>query len=226
MSTDFNFRGKAYDHALVILQGGHPDFLNTKRGKLSSNVTTTTVTPHAGRCVHISAVSYIRGPLGNLGPTQATFEMGCAGDQAPPYYLWNGLYDWSVSNKGTPSGVASQGTSSSPPRWYSFLPSSNLSSAILTAVAGNHNMELETTEFDTDQTYASGNSLRAVTSNTLANAGKLTNQNASGGADFASSAAFSPGTDTVVGVVTRGKYYNAYSVNSLAFSPTYVRGTR
>lgn len=228
MSSNFSFPGNQYDHFLNIVQGGHPDFLPKVAGTLSSNVTAelATVTPHAGQVVHVVTPQALTQPLTSRGPYLAQFEMGCAVDKAPPIWLENGLYDKCITNKGTPAGTAAQGTTSVPPSWYSLIPASHPTFAVLNGVVGFAGLQLETTEYDTDQTYTSGQPLRAVTSNSNANAGKLTNQNASGGAGFASGAAFAPGTDTVVAYVHRGEYRTMHDKDALNVVSHYVRGTR
>jgi hypothetical protein len=70
--------------------------------------------------------------------------------------------------------------------------------------------ELESTEFDTVQTYAPNQTLTAATGTTLATAGVLTNQSAT------------PYTNAVCGVVSRGKYTNSYGRSVLAFWPVYL----
>jgi hypothetical protein len=74
--------------------------------------------------------------------------------------------------------------------------------------------ELETTEYDTAQTYTPNQPLRAIVDDTNSSAttggGCLTNQT------------ITVGTNAFVGVVSRGTYTNAYGKSALAFWPVYV----
>lgn len=226
MSTSYVVPAQAFVHTLRVVTGFDPDYAAIVRGALSSNVDTTVFTPHAGLCVHIASTVAISQPY-SRGPKQNYFEMGCAGAQFPPMFLWGGLYDPSNSNKGTPSDVASYLPSSTYPHGYMAVnPPSNPQRAVMPAVVSIPNYQFENTEYDTAQTYSPGDWLRAVTANNNANSGKLTNQNASGGAGFASSAAFAFGTDTVVGVVSQGTYTNADNVSVLSYFGHYVKGSR
>lgn len=217
--------GRPYDHHLQVVKGNDPVYLNTTRGRLHSAVDTSTVLVYPGRVVHVFNTTVVSQPITNMGPPLPNFKMGCVGAKHPAY-LRSGLYDYYSSNKGTPSGVAASGSTSYPPNWFSTNPSSDLTKAVLSAIQWNPNLELETTEYDTDQTYSTGEFLRAVTSDSLATAGALTNQDASGGAGFATSSALTVGTDTIVGQVNKGEFRNSYSRDVLNFIPMYVRGTR
>lgn len=70
--------------------------------------------------------------------------------------------------------------------------------------------ELESTEFDTAQTYAPNETLTAATGTTLATAGVLTNQSAT------------PYTNAICGVVSRGEITNAFGRAALCFWPVYL----
>ena len=174
---------------------------------LSSNVNinSTGLPPQSGMVVHNTANG---------------FEMGANLTQMP-IFLWPGYADFDVTNPGVPAGTALGGTTTNLPAWVPIRPTGKL--AGLVAVGA---YELETTEFDTAQTYAINDLLRAVTSNTDVNAGKLTNQDASGGAGFATSSKLTVYTDTAVGVVSRGTYTNSFGKQVLAFWPVYLPGTR
>lgn len=75
--------------------------------------------------------------------------------------------------------------------------------------------ELETTEFDTAQTYAPNEPLRAHTD------GKLTNQSV---VLFSQDNSPQTNATAVVGIVSRGKFTNAYGVSALAFWPVWAPG--
>ncbi len=199
--------GNSFDHTLTALKGWPSQTALDFDAPLSTNVNinSTSAPVQSGMCVHNTALG---------------FEMG-ANVTMMPMFLWPGGTDYDVANPGVPAGVALGGTSSNLPGWIPIRPTGKLSA--LVAVGA---YELETTEFDTGQTYGINDPLRAVTNNTNANAGKLTNQNASGGAGFANSAAFAVYTDTMVGVVSRGAYTNSHGVQVLAFWPVFLPGTR
>lgn len=95
--------------------------------------------------------------------------------------------------------------------WVSVNPSGNI--MCLVATGG---YELETTEFDTTQTYNRNDPLRARTTD-----GKLTNQNV-----VLFSQTNNPATDStaVVGIVSRGRFKNAYGRDVLAFWPVWAPG--
>lgn len=207
MSTTYVFPGLMFDHTLTPLKGWPSQTALDFDAPLSSNVNIggTGAPVQSGMCVHNTALG---------------FEMGAKINQMA-LFLWPGGTDFDVSNPGVPAGVALGGTSSNLPAWVPIRPTGKL--VALVATGG---YELETTEFDTAQTYAINDYLRSVTSNTDANAGKLTNQDASGGAGFATSAKCTVYTDTVVGVVSRGAYTNSNGKQALAFWPVYLPGTR
>jgi hypothetical protein len=152
--------------------------------------------------------------------TAAGFEMG-ANLTKMAIFLWPSHSDFDVSNPGVPAGTVLGGTTANPPGWVPWRPTGKLVGLVATG-----GYELETTEFDTAQTYVINQTLRAVTSNTDANAGKLTNQNASGGQGFASPGVNVVYTDSIVGVVSRGAYTNSNGRSVLAFWPVYLPGTR
>lgn len=229
MSSSYTYPGQAYAHTLKALKGWYSEIALDAEVKPTTNVNINS--DHSpmvsGLCVHPTGANANSDPYGGTttGPGTFAVEMGCSG-AGMPLFLWPGQNDPDISNPGVPAGTSAFGDSTyGPPDYLSVFPGQSGTENMMALVAKGP-YELETTEFDTDQTYTPGQFLRAVTSNTLATAGKLTNQNASGGAGFASSAAFSPGTDTVVGIVSRGKYVNANKKQSLAFWPHYAYGTR
>lgn len=231
MSTGFVTPGQAYEHMLNALKGYDPVYPADTRGKLHSDVDLTVVTPQSGLCVYPDATTADHAAaFRNRGPKIKQFHLGCAGAlHGPPFWLWNGVYEGDVSNKGTPAGVSAVGTTAyGVPGWVAAMPGRDPSvSEQLWGLSGLGSYELETTEFDADQTYAAGQWLRAVTLDNNANGGKVTNQNASGGAAFgATSTTFTILTDTIVGIVASGVYQNNYGKNVLAFYTYFLPGTR
>jgi hypothetical protein len=92
--------------------------------------------------------------------------------------------------------------------WKAIAPAGILSG--LVAIGG---YELETTEFDSVQTYLPNEPLRAVRSDSAANAGTLTNQ---GVVLY---------TNLVCAVVSRGKRTNHHGKTVLSFWPVYLPGS-
>jgi hypothetical protein len=222
------FLGQSFDHMLNALKGYGPYMVDIE-GTLSGNVNIGSVgnPPKAGMCVHVQTAAAVgNGAFVGNGPSEPAFEMG-ANLKMMPIFLWNSFDDFDVSNPGVPAGVALGGTTANPPAWVPVFPAGRLVGLVAKGA-----FELETTEFDTAQTYAPNDFLRAVTSNTDANAGKLTNQDASGGAGFATSAKAVWGDptltawDSVVGRVSRGTYTSNYGKLVLSFWPESLPGTR
>ena len=229
MST---YAGQMYDHTLEALKGWfHMSALDID-GTLSSNVNinSTNDPVQPGMVVHVSAVSAPgAGTNFNNGVPIPVFEMGASVTQMP-IFLRNGTSGYDTTNPGVPAGTplgGSGGVAGSPgsgvvPAWVSVRPTGKLSGLVATG-----GFELETTEFDTAQTYAVNDPLRAVTSNTNANAGKLTNKgNTGAGNPGFTASAFTVYTDTVVGIVSRGKYVNKRGKQALAFWSFFLPGTR
>lgn len=217
------YPGQMFDHTLDALKGWPNPCAVDISGTLSSNVNrgSTGLPIYGGMCAHVQSVT-----AGS--PPEPIFEMG-ANLAMMPIFLWVGDADYDVSNPGVPAGTPLGGSggvlgspgSGTPPAWVPIRPSGHVMG--LVAVGG---FELETTEFDTAQNYSPNDPLRAVTSNTDTNAGRLTNQDASGGQGFATAGSFTVYTDTVVGVVSRGSYVNKHGKQALAFWPVYLPGTR
>lgn len=213
MSTTNGFLGQMFDHTLVPLKGWPSPTALDFDSPLSTNVNinSTGVPPQSGQVVHNTSLG---------------FEMGAKLTQMP-IFLWPGYADFDVTNPGVPAGVVIGGTTTNLPAWVPIRPTGKLSGLVATG-----SYELESTEFDTAQTYAINDLLRAVTSNTDANAGKLTNQDASGGDGFATASKCVWGDPTatnwesIVGVVSRGTYTNANGKQVIAFWPVYLPGTR
>lgn len=219
-----SYPGQAFDHTLDALKGWPNPHAVDLSGTISSNVNrgSAGLPIYGGMCVHVASVTAGSPPV-------PVFEMGASVTKMP-IFLWVGDADWDVSNPGVPAGVALGGTggvSGTPgagtvPGWIPIRPSGNVMGFV--AVSG---LELETTEFDTDQTYSPNDPLRAVTSNTATNAGRLTNKGntGSGNPDYTASA-FTVYTDSTVGVVSRGSYTNKHGKQALAFWPVYLPGSR
>lgn len=238
MSSNFVTPGQAYDHDLLVTKGLHPDYPVDARGRFAATVDFTVIIAHAGRVVYQSDVNNTANVSGNLltgrGPGVPVFRMGRAGFKGgPPFWMWNGAYDPSVSNKGTPSGVAAVGASTYVAPWVSALPGRAPDQTnSLWVLSGIAPLKLETTEYDAAQTYAVGDFLRAVTLDNNANGGVVTNQNASGGAALATTTstftllAGAAAADTVVGYVADKTYNNAYDRGVLSLWTYFLPGTR
>jgi hypothetical protein len=229
VSANFTTPGQAYDHLLNPLKGFHPDWAVDVRGKLHTTVDLTVVTPHSGRVVHIAATVTRPNAFTGRGPHLPAFSMGCgAVRKGPPIWLWSGVYEPDISNKGTPSGVATTGAANYPPNWLSSMPGRDpTNSEQVWGLVGIPGLEVETTEYDTAQTYLPGEHLRAVTLDNNVNGGVVTNQNASSGAALATTTnAFTLLTDTVVGIVSRGTYKNSNDRQVLSLYTFFLPGTR
>lgn len=88
------------------------------------------------------------------------WETGCIGGQMP-YFAQNASYDSDAMNDANDWGP-------------SAIPSAT---PLITCIPATAAVELATTEFDPDQTYAIGEPLRAIVANTNAvTGGRLTNQ--------------------------------------------------
>lgn len=223
----YSYPGTSFDHTLTGLKGFPTESHLDLDGTLSSNVNIGGIgtQPLAGQVVHVASTTTGVGSNGN-GPNVPVFEMGAHLTQMA-IFLWPSALDFDVSNAGVPAGVALGGTTTNLPAWVPIRPTGKL-----VGLVAKGSFELESTEYDTNQTYAVGDLLRAVTSNTDANAGKLTNQNASGGQAFASPGKLVYGDpsvaawDSPVGVVSRGQYTNALGIPVISFWPVYLPGSR
>lgn len=191
-------------HTLNPLKGWPSPVALDFAGQISGAVTIAPLP--AGRCVHVDSVTALTYGVGP-GPTNAggtpIFKTGVVGTQMG-IFLFQGSQDFDVSNPaGPPAGYPNPGTD-----WYAIGPK-----GISAGLVANGPYELETTEFDTAQTYSPNQPLRAISADTNATQGTgggcLTNQ----GITF--------GTNAFVGVVSRGVYQNAYQQQVLAFWPVY-----
>jgi len=136
-----------------------------------------------GRVVHVN--------------NQNEFEMGVAGTQMGIFTL-NGSEDYDVSNPGTtPAG--------------NFMHQAIAPTGVMSGLVANGAYEIESTEFDDNQTYQANELLTATADNTtLATGGVLTNQNA---VQY---------VNPICGVVSRGRFVNAHGVPVLAFWPEWL----
>lgn len=234
MSTTYSYPGQAYAHTLNPLKGWYELSALDADCRLSANVNlnSTGATVHSGSVVHATGKIAQSDPYGGTttGPGQLEVEMGCGAGHGPPIFLWPGNNEPDIVNPGVPTGTPVYGDSTyGPPDQVSIFPRAG--GEAMPGLVGLGAYELETTEFDTAQTYTAGNGLRAVTSNTNANGGKITNQGASSAAFTSSTTLVIPGanaatTDTIVGWVSRGTYVNSYRKSVLSFWSDYVPGTR
>jgi len=219
-----SYPGQMFDHTLDGLKGWPRPHAVDMSGTLSSNVNrgSAALPIYGGMCVHVASVTA-------GAPPEPVFEMG-ANLTKMPIFLWVGDADYDVSNPGVPAGTplgGSGGVLGTPgagtvPGWVPIRPSGHVMG--LVAIGG---YELETTEFDTDQSYSPNDPLRAVTSNTNTNAGRLTNKgNTGAGNPGYTSSAFTVYTDSTVGIVSRGSYTNKHGVQALAFWPVFLPGSR
>ncbi len=138
---------------------------------------------------------------GQLEPGVIKHQMGL--------FIFQGANDLDVNN-------------SSGSEWTPVSPSGNVACFVAKGA-----FELETTEFDTAQTYAINDPLRAPTGNaadgyTSAKSGKLTNQSV-----VLASQTNTPQTSStaVCGIVSRGKFTNNYKKSVLAFWPVWYPGS-
>lgn len=221
-----SYPGQMFTRTLDALKGWPSPTAVDISGTISSNVTADCV--YSGRCVHVASV--VQGGAGTPSPGNnvptPVFEMG-ANIRKMACFLWVGLDGYDVYNPGVPAGVPLGGNTANPAAWVPIRPSGTVMA--LVAIGA---YELETTEFDTAQTYSPNQLLRAVVLNNSTDGGKLTNQDASGGQALSTSSVLAYGDpsiaawDSPVGVVSRGKYTNKNGISSLAFWPVYLPGTR
>jgi len=224
--------GQAYDHTLTALKGWFKEMALDAAVTIGSNVNIGSIGSPVvpGLVVHpVSTVSALS-PYGEGidGPKTFTVEMGASG-VTMPMYVYSSSTDPDVSNPGAIPGVPVYGNTTYPDVYLSVLPLVGGSNLVALVAEGGY--ELESTEYDTAQVYVTGQALRCVTSNTDANAGKLTNQRGTTAA-FNSAGLLQVGDptiaawDTIVGIVSGGAYTNANRRTALAFWSKYVPGTR
>ncbi len=147
----------------------------------------------AGRCVHVASLEAVTYGPGTSGGVPL-FKTGVEDNQMG-IFLFQGSADFDVSNDG--------GTD-----WYAIAPKGIMSGLVATGA-----YELETTEFDTSLTYNPNDVLKAIADDT-------DDTPETGGGTLTNDALVY--VDSIVGVVSRGKYTNAYGKTALAFWPVYL----
>ena len=174
MSAQNVYPGQGFLHTLVPLKGWYRESALDAAGYLTSDVNINSDNSPAvsGLVVHGEDIVTRTDPYSGLttgGPGTLGFEMGCGPGDGVPMTLWSGPGEPDVSNPGVIPGVANAGSTDYPPDFGTVLP--RMTNQNLVALVHTGAYEIETTEVDADQTYTGGQALRAVTSNTNANAG-------------------------------------------------------
>lgn len=233
--SNYSNPGQAFHHTLKPLKGWYEDSGIDAAGKLTSdvNIGGTAEPAQRGMIVHAPDLQTVTDPYGGTttGPQLFGFEMGWNLAKGLPMVLWTPQTDPDVYNPGVPDGTVAYGTTTEIAEWGSVLPGIDGGNLVALVLSGAY--ELETTEFDTAQTYASGQALRAVTSNTDAAAGKITNQrgattgfNSDGVVQYVANTATVSSWDSIIGFVSRGKYVNSNRRSALAFYAYPIPGNR
>lgn len=166
--------------------------LDAVKGWIPGNM--GSVDKHAPLSANVTIDPVYQGRVVHLN-SSGEFEMGCTGNQMA-IFLLQSSDDSDVQNEGGDSweAVTSTGTMSG-----------------LVAIGG---YELASTEFDTDQTYAYNEPLRAVASNSNATTGgRLTN------------AGIVLGTNAVCGIVSKPAALNSHKKSVLTFWSVFCWGT-
>ncbi len=222
-----NFYGKQYDHLGEVRRGLPRDHAVVVQCTRSSNINSS-IALFPGLCVYPVGANSISPGMPNQFP-RYTVEPGVGVGKGLPIYLLSGQADFDVSISNLPTGVSYPGNSSYPLPAISSQPGYQGSTIqVQIGIIVNQGFEFETTEFDTAQTYTAGQPLRAVLSNTDANAGKFTNQGntGSGSPGFTISQAMVVGTDTIAGFVGAGSYPNSWQRPVLSILAWYMAGSR
>ena len=162
-----------------------------------------------GRVVHVHEVSHDAdvGVGGGGQKPRPTFRPGCH-NTGPALFVWSGSSDLNVSNPGN--------TASGRFVHRAISPAGNMNT--LVSLGG---YELETTEFDDDQTYLPNQLLTApqgYLAAASATAGVLTNRRPGG------AGAVRQFTDPVCGIVSTGEHTNHHGVQTLAFWCAWLPG--
>lgn len=230
MATSYftGYLGKQFDRTGAPSRGFRLDNWQTMPCVRSANVNSSVVL-YAGQVAHGVSTTTLSGPLKQY--PRHVIEPGCGPGHGMPLYLLSSQPDFDVSVQGVPPGTAVYGSTTDPWASVSAMPGYGAPSSVLTAVTASTGIEFETTEYDTAQTYVNGQALRAVTSNTDANAGKVTNQGNAGGVNTFTTGQtlnISPAanSDYVVGFVSGGTYPNADDKTILAYYVALVPGVR
>lgn len=139
--------GQMFEQKLEPLKGWHAD-LNAldKSAKLAASILATTVDVPAGRVVHIN--------------DDNEFELGGSGNQMP-LYLWQNRYKPDVANDGTSPITGFR-------HWVGIGPDGTMHGLVATG-----GFEVQSTEFDKDQTYANNDLLTANADGLLTNEGSV-----------------------------------------------------
>lgn len=175
-------------HTLTALKGWLPSDMSALdyTAKISANVTVDPV--YSGKCVHLNDVG--------------EFEMGCPNGTAAakkitmPLFVFQSSNDPDVSNPGGITGSVND----APGGWMGIS-----SRGYITGLVATGGYELETTEFDSTDTYVPNNSLKSAGSNSVAATSQLTK-----GTCY---------VDPIVGIVSRVPYTNSHRRPALAFWP-------
>lgn len=236
MSTNYSYPGQAFLFTLNPLKGWYEEGALDAMCKLSSNVNigSAGLPAHSGLCVHVTG--HITSPdvYGGVinGPGQFEVELGCKNGHGVPMFLWSGSNEPDIYNPGVTAGVPVYGnTDYGPPDQVSVFPQVNGQAIPALVATGGYELEIVGV-YDQDQVYTVNNLLRAVTHNTNANGGRLTNQLNDGTDVFTSTGATVNGNpavaawDTIVGVVSRSEYVTGNKKNGIAFWSVWLPGTR
>ncbi len=170
--------------------------LNPLKGWPSPYAVDYTAKFNASQLAAISGNVAFRGRVVHLD-SAGTYRFGVA-NRHLALFLFQNSDDPDVANDG--GNPASEADA-----WVSIQPTGPMMA--LPAVGA---YELQSTEFDTAQTYHYNETLTALTGTTLATAGVLTNQSAV------------PYTNNVCGVVSRTPFVNSHGRNVLSFWPVYL----
>lgn len=155
-----------------------------------------------GRIVHLYSCTHDEG-----GKPKPIFRPGCH-TTGPAMTAINGSASEDVSNPGTTAGGL-------------FMHKAIMPGGEMTGLVHLAGLELETTEFDKDQTYVSNELLTArqgIVEAAEDYAGVLTNQRSGGGAVRAFQ-------ESVCGIVSTGEHVNHNRVSTLAYWSYHLPGT-
>lgn len=186
--------GQMYDHMLNADKGWPSQTALDYAAKISANVLYDLT---AGQVCHLNA-------SGELEPGVVRWQM--------PLFIFQGKNDLDVNN-------------SNNGEWYPISPSGRVM-----CLVGKGPFELWTTEFDSDLTYAPNEPLIAPTGNAAIDvhdgggteSGRLTNNITYTIADTIASSGNK--WQAVCGIVSKGKFTNAYGKTVLAFWPVWFPG--
>ncbi len=186
--------GQMFDHMLNPDKGWPSPTALDFTAKISANVLYALT---AGQVCHLNSV-------GELEPGVKAWQM--------PLFIFQGAESLDVNN-------------SSAGGWYPISPTGKVM-----CLVGKGPYELWTTEFNTSLTYAPNDPLRAPVGNAAidiaggggAESGRLTNSITYTIADTIASSGNK--WQAICGIVSKGKFTNAYGKSSLAFWPVHLPG--